>query len=179
MSPELWGRYLWFSLHFIAQDYPEDPSDEDKAAYKSFFENLWKVIPCYKCSVNYKRHLEELPIDDYLSTKDALFIWTVSLHNIVNKELGKPLMALSEAKKMYTNPEFHAKLCKGVNGANNNINPGLKLSEQTSFAQHQKENNLINKYVVLSFVMGIILGGLITWLTASSLKLPKVKLFKK
>jgi len=107
MLPEVWGRHLWFSIHFIAHDYPQQPSVEDIAAYRMFFENLWKVIPCYKCGVNYRRHLEELPIDGHLESRDALFAWTVELHNIVNKELGKPVMSLAEAKKKYSDPEFN------------------------------------------------------------------------
>jgi hypothetical protein len=110
MVPDIWGRFLWYSIHFIAMDYPEDPSEEDRRSYKEFFENLWKVIPCYKCGVNYKRHLLELPVvsntGDFLRSKEALFTWTVELHNIVNTELGKPTMSVGEAKAMYSNPNF-------------------------------------------------------------------------
>ena len=107
MIPDTWGRYLWYSIHFIALDYSENPSNDDALKYKTFFENLGNVIPCYKCSVNYKKHLSELPIDAYLSSREDLFAWTVQLHNIVNKELGKPIFSIEEAKKKYTDPDFH------------------------------------------------------------------------
>jgi hypothetical protein len=73
------------------------PTAENIEQYRQFFSNLWKVIPCEKCALNYKRHLEELPIED----NGALFEWTVKLHNIVNRELGKNEMSLSAAKTMY------------------------------------------------------------------------------
>ena len=86
MQPSVWGPHVWRSIHYIALGYPDNA---DSMAYKEFFLNLWKVIPCLKCSINYKRHLEELPpIDQYLGSKDDLFKWTVALHNIVNLELG-------------------------------------------------------------------------------------------
>jgi hypothetical protein len=103
MQPEIWGPHLWRSIHYIALGYPQQPTPEDVQNYYILFFNLWKVIPCYKCSVNYKRHLDELPIDSFLSTRIKLFEWTVSLHNIVNKELGKKQISLDDAKELYIN----------------------------------------------------------------------------
>lgn len=102
MQPSLWGPYLWKSIHFVALGYPLDADDEIRANYKEFYVNLWKVIPCLKCSVNYKRHLQELPpIDGFLGSKEDLFKWTVALHNIVNVELGKPQMDVDTARDLY------------------------------------------------------------------------------
>jgi|UniRef100_A0A6C0BHL8 hypothetical protein len=103
MQPSVWGPCLWRSIHVIALGYPYSPTDEDKKNYKEFYENFWKVIPCQKCSVNYKRHLEELEhIDGFLSSPDDLFSWTVALHNIVNNELGKRLYTVEEAKQIHS-----------------------------------------------------------------------------
>ena len=102
MLPELWGPHLWKSVHYIALGYPDNPTENDMINYKIFYVNFWKIIPCMKCSMNYKRHSEELPIDDFLSSKNRLFEWTVHLHNIVNKELGKPLVQVESAYKIYT-----------------------------------------------------------------------------
>jgi hypothetical protein len=101
MEPKVWGKYFWTTLHLAALGYPDVPSAEDKANYKQFFSNFWKVLPCYKCSVNYKRHLQELPIDDYLTDNLSLFQWTVDLHNIVNRELGKNEVSYEEAKERF------------------------------------------------------------------------------
>lgn len=89
MEPKIWGRYIWTSIHIIALGYPDKPTPEDKKHYKQFFIDLWKVIPCYKCSMNYQKHFQELPIDEYLTDNMSLFKWTVDFHNIVNRELGK------------------------------------------------------------------------------------------
>lgn len=103
MKPSSWGKYLWTSIHFIALGYPDNPTEEDVINYKYFFINLWKVIPCYKCSLNYKKHLQELPItNDTLKNRHNLFKWTVDLHNIVNRDLNKSLMNLDEAYSLYS-----------------------------------------------------------------------------
>ena len=107
MQPSVWGPTLWRSLHFVALGYPDSCADEAtrdmvRYDYKNFFENFWRVLPCKKCSVNYRRHLEELPpIDNYLSCSNNLFSWTVALHNIVNKELGKREYTVEEAREFY------------------------------------------------------------------------------
>jgi len=90
-QPAVWGPSLWRAIHLVALGYPSDPSEEDVRAYGSFFEEaLPAVLPCAKCIVNYRRHLLELPVSPYLVGGDRrLFEWTVKMHNIVNKELGK------------------------------------------------------------------------------------------
>lgn len=102
MEPSVWGPCVWRgAVHMIALGYPESPTPIDKTTYKAYYSELWKVLPCGKCSVNYKRHLEELPIDGFLGSKMKLFEWTVRLHNIVNRELGKPEHTVETALRMY------------------------------------------------------------------------------
>lgn len=101
MDPSIWGACLWKALHFIAIGYPKDPTFQDVTAYKEFFENLWKVLPCNSCSINYRRHLKEIPLDSYLLNNHKLFEWTFLIHNKVNEELKKPLLQWSEAVSHY------------------------------------------------------------------------------
>lgn len=101
MEPRVWGKYIWTSIHIIALGYPDNPTQEDKDNYKNFYINLWRVIPCYKCSINYKKHLEELPIDDHLNDNISLFRWTVDFHNIVNKSLGKKEWTFEESLEKF------------------------------------------------------------------------------
>lgn len=106
MIPDLWGKYLWKSIHYIALGFPEKPTPEEVYNYYNFFINLEKVIPCYKCSINYKRNLIELPIDEYLSSKMKLFEWTVNMHNLVNKELNKPIISINDAINIYNKKDI-------------------------------------------------------------------------
>jgi hypothetical protein len=105
MIPEIWGKHVWFSIHFIALAYPSTPTYEQRENYKQFYENLWKVLPCKKCSEHYRENIKKMPLEggdrDYLENNKTLFRWTVQLHNIVNVSLGKPQITLEEAEKIY------------------------------------------------------------------------------
>lgn len=104
MKPDIWGKHLWYSIHFIALDYSEKPSEEEKKQYFDFFSNLHKVIPCFECSKHYEQNIKTLPLTtEYLKNNDKLFEWTVKLHNLVNKQLNKKEMSLKNAKYLYNN----------------------------------------------------------------------------
>jgi GTP-sensing pleiotropic transcriptional regulator CodY len=118
MDPSIWGACLWKALHFIAIGYPKDPTFQDVTAYKEFFENLWKVLPCNSCSVNYRRHLKEIPLENYLLNNHKLFEWTFLIHNKVNEELNKPLMKWSDAVAYYRSILYGSKSINNENTTN-------------------------------------------------------------
>lgn len=102
LQPSVWGPCVWRgAIHMIALGYPERPTPIDRSTYKAYYAELWKVLPCGRCSVNYRRHLDELPIDGFLGSGKDLFEWTVRLHNIVNRELNKPEYTVEQALRMY------------------------------------------------------------------------------
>jgi hypothetical protein len=103
MQPDIWGKYIWLTIHLVSIGYPKIPNDSDKTDYKEFYENLYKILPCYTCAENYKKHLLILPLSDsVLESNKTLFNWTIDMHNIVNKMLGKPIITYSKAYEMYS-----------------------------------------------------------------------------
>jgi hypothetical protein len=102
MQPNIWGKPFWTTIHIAALGYQDNPTLVQRKNYQDFYLNLGNVLPCKKCSLNYKRHLEELPIFAYLDSNKRLFEWTVILHNIVNRELGKQQWNLEYAYTYYT-----------------------------------------------------------------------------
>lgn len=96
-----WGPQLWHSMHMIALNYPNEPSEHDRVAYKRFFEGLKDVIPCLSCADHYAAHLRQLPIDDALGSCSQLFAWTVRMHNLVSRSLGKPAWTVARAAAYY------------------------------------------------------------------------------
>jgi hypothetical protein len=90
-QPRIWGKHFWYTLHLSALGYPDKPTPEDIQAYKAVYLNFGRILPCKKCSANYLKHLEHLPIDKALENKSKLFAWTVDLHNIVNQATGKSI----------------------------------------------------------------------------------------
>lgn len=98
MLPDIWGRDMWNSIHRIAYDYPDNPTEEDKEHYRQYYLSLQYVLPCAKCRLNYRKHLAEVPLtDEVLANRHNLLEWTINIHNRVNQSLGKPILSYKEA----------------------------------------------------------------------------------
>ncbi len=102
MDPNIWGPKLWFFMHSIAINFPDNPSYQEIRNYEEFFNNLKFIIPCDKCKMHYKMYLEKNPVINHLKNADLLFNYTVKLHNDVNKRLNKKIYTNEEAIKIYT-----------------------------------------------------------------------------
>ena len=101
MNQNIWGPHLWFSLHTISFNYPLKPTQKDKDDYKLFFIHLQEVIPCSVCKKNYKRHLNEHPIEGFLDSRKLLVYWVIDMHNMVNAEIGKKILSYDIVIKKY------------------------------------------------------------------------------
>jgi len=103
MDPTVWGPKLWFFIHTIALNFPENPTFEQKKTYESFFDNLKYIIPCDKCRLHYTQRQQVNPVSKYLTDPNALFMYTIDLHNEVNKSLGKRIYSYEEVSNLYKN----------------------------------------------------------------------------
>lgn len=106
MDPKIWGPEFWFIIHSTSMGYPINPKSSDKKHYKEFYENLKHILPCEDCRNNYANHLKEEPITSkVLQSRKNLFLWTVKIHNKVNKATGKkvadPAYILKKYNKIY------------------------------------------------------------------------------
>ena len=104
MKPEKWGRYAWTFLHAVTIEYPENPTKTDKLNYYNYFNSLPKVLPCDNCKINLDKHMASLPLtDNNLSCRANLIKWGIDLHNIVNKDTGKPQVSYNDALEQFKN----------------------------------------------------------------------------
>ena len=103
MQPDVWGKYLWISIHFIALGYPTIPTTDEQIGYAKFFTDLAIVIPCKLCAEHYSKMLRKVPLtDDVLENNETLFKWTVDIHNLVNIETNKEQLSYKRALLFYT-----------------------------------------------------------------------------
>jgi hypothetical protein len=110
MDKNIWGSSMWNFIHIVALGFPDNADSIVKQDYKSYYENIYLVIPCGECSKHYKETYQKYKIDDFLKDKNSLFEWTVNMHNIVNKMLSKKIISLTSAKsKFYKNNNFDSK----------------------------------------------------------------------
>ncbi len=101
LQPAVWGPFFWHTFHIVALAYPSSPSYAQKRAAKEFFESFTQLIPCAICKEHYTQNLQKLPISPHLDRREDLFRWTVTIHNEVNKSLGKPLVTEIESINFY------------------------------------------------------------------------------
>lgn len=100
MRPDIWGPTTWTLLHSITLEYPENPTDDDKDNIKNFINCFGKVLPCEKCRINFKSHIEEIPLNDTVLNSRKNFIkWMIDIHNSVNKLNGKKELTYHDALK--------------------------------------------------------------------------------
>jgi hypothetical protein len=97
LPPSSWGPFFWHTIHIVAIGYPLQPSYSEKKAAKEFYESLVFLIPCPVCRQHYEAYLKENPISPFLDSRETLFEWTVKIHNLVNKDLGKPEVTALES----------------------------------------------------------------------------------
>lgn len=101
MDPNIWGPKLWFMIHTIALNYPDNPTYQDRRSHEEFYNSLKYVIPCEKCRIHYTQRLKRMPIINHLDNSNTLFKYTIDLHNQVNKSLNKKIYSYEEVMEIY------------------------------------------------------------------------------
>ena len=114
MDPTRWGPHLWFYLHTVSFNFPDNPTHLQKTQHLDFYNSLGNTIPCEKCRNHYSAHLQTQP--PRLENRDSIIQWTVDLHNRVNKSLGKREWTYDEAVDAYR------AFFKGKSGPLDNLN---------------------------------------------------------
>jgi hypothetical protein len=96
-------RALWRELHrrpfrLTAASYrhPSFIAISERDFLKSFDQR----IVCAGCRRHWREALNAIPLPD-LRSAVRYFAWTVRAHNQINQHLGKPIVSLREARKIW------------------------------------------------------------------------------
>lgn len=89
-----WEGQTWQRFHYKAYQYPNFPTEHDKASIVSFYKEIFpKEIVCGIC-VGHYTDICDITIDDAVNSS-VLLEWTQKLHNAVNIKLGKDIFTES------------------------------------------------------------------------------------
>lgn len=81
------GRSTWHFLHTMTLRFPESPTKPESETLRSFFLNFAQLYPCGDCAKHFQQLLAELP--PQVGSRKAASSWLCTVHNEVNKRLGK------------------------------------------------------------------------------------------
>ena len=87
IPPTKWGPHFWMTLHIACL------GCQDYKIIAGFVEGYKAIIPCLSCRLHFEQVLVENPVPE----AGDFFKWSVDVHNIVNRRLGKPEFSYEDA----------------------------------------------------------------------------------
>lgn len=96
--PNVWGPSAWTFMHLMVLSESEPFDKERLVYYNQFYSVLTHLLPCEKCRLHLKENLTKVKPLNTIKSKDELFMWTVDLHNLVNKITNKRIWNYEEAR---------------------------------------------------------------------------------
>lgn len=90
------GNILWSYIHTISLIYSPVTID--------CLKTIGKCMPCQVCIDHYYELMNKYPLDDYKQEEFGLFKWTVMIHNMVNRKLGKEEWSFERALDHWSIP---------------------------------------------------------------------------
>jgi len=88
-----WGPLGWMTLHSIAANYPDTPSQSDVTILNMFLDSFRETITCPSCKSHFTSMFATYKSihPEWSSSKFNLFVAVCRMHNTVNKRLDKPI----------------------------------------------------------------------------------------
>lgn len=166
MDSKIWGKSGWKFLFCVAYEYPKEPTYTDIQNYERFFQSLQFILPCESYRRQYSKLYTQVPIEPYLTTTRYLFQWVLNMHNLVNKEIGRPLITHKDVLSVYfknkiDTDHYHSHVYVSESQAyqqlKSQVNP-IGLFEGMSQSQSQQLDPLLTQKNMSMAIMIIILG---------------------
>ena len=116
MQTRVWGPAGWIFLHCIAQNYPQEPTTQQRDDYREFFRLAGMVLPCRYCRESYQLFISQpgTVLDDkVMRNRTTITKWLYDIHNKINKKLGiKSCISFRQVTEKYES--FRSKCTKSL-----------------------------------------------------------------
>lgn len=93
------GNASWKLLHTMMAKFPDEPTEDDSAALKSYIHLFARLYPCGDCARHFQKVLAKYP--PQVSSRSSAAAWACHVHNVVNKRLKKPAFDCSKIGDFY------------------------------------------------------------------------------
>lgn len=110
-DPKIWGSKFWFVFRCIAHNYSLEPTNEEMARAKTFYQQFTYLLPCITCRESYELHYDEVNIDNYLDNRNKLIEWVEIIYNKtleninVNNQIKKSIEIKVDENKSVEQPK--------------------------------------------------------------------------
>jgi hypothetical protein len=101
-----WKQGIWYSLHSLAASY--NRANEFNDPFVIYVRSIHLLIRCKDPCLDEWWKMTRGPRATYPyptltgnNDREKFFMWTVNVHNAVNRRIGKEPMSLEDAKIMY------------------------------------------------------------------------------
>ncbi|CAL8579823.1 hypothetical protein XPA_005554 [Xanthoria parietina] len=93
------GRSAWRLLHTTLSSYPVHPSASEQSALSSYVHLFARLYPCGQCASHFQQILKKYP--PQVGGRKAAEMWGCTVHNEVNKSLGKERFDCARVGEVY------------------------------------------------------------------------------
>ncbi|KAL8804486.1 MAG: hypothetical protein Q9223_005711 [Gallowayella weberi] len=93
------GRSAWRLLHTTMSSYPLHPTASEQSALSSYVHLFARLYPCGQCASHFQQILKKFP--PQVSGRKAAELWGCTVHNEVNKSLGKDRFDCARVGEVY------------------------------------------------------------------------------
>lgn len=93
------GRASWKLFHTMMARFPDKPSQDDQESLEAYVYLFARLYPCGECAGHFQKILRKFP--PQTSSRSSAAAWACSVHNVVNKSLGKDLFDCTKIGDFY------------------------------------------------------------------------------
>jgi len=154
LKSSIWGPHFWFFLHTISLKYPLFPNKITKKKYYDLIMNLPLFIPDEEIGNKFCKLLDEYPIIPYLDSRESFVKWVHFIHNIINKQLNKPILKYEDFFNDYYENYKEELISQNQNqNQNQNHNQNKRYINFTKYKKYSK----YYVYVIILLIIIIII----------------------
>lgn len=93
------GRAAWKLFHTTMARFPDEPTQDESDALKSYIYLFARLYPCGECATHFQGILQKYP--PQTSSRSAAAAWACLAHNEVNERKGKEIFDCSNIGDFY------------------------------------------------------------------------------
>ncbi|RMZ82830.1 hypothetical protein DV737_g1867, partial [Chaetothyriales sp. CBS 132003] len=93
------GRAAWKLFHTTMARFPDEPTQDESDALKSYVYLFARLYPCGECAEHFQGILRKYP--PQTGSRSSAAAWACFVHNQVNERKGKPIFDCSNIGDFY------------------------------------------------------------------------------